>query len=65
MLQILFAAGIIGAFYYLIKHILNNGKKEDTVKETVKGASKFMLKVLIPILVFMAAVYIFLKISGY
>lgn len=63
MIQIFIAFGIVGAFYYLIEHILNKGKKDGTVRTTVEGATRFVLKVLVPFLIFMMAVYIFLRVT--
>lgn len=62
MLQILFAVFIVFAFISLISHILHNGKKDDTVKVTVKGGAKAVLKVSILFAIFIAGVYFLIHI---
>lgn len=63
MMQILVAVAIIGAFWFLLRHIFNGGDKGDTVKETAKGAVHMIIKVLIPLALFamivMLSMYVF------
>lgn len=64
MIQILIAVAIIGAFYYLISHILNNGSKKDTVKETMRGAWHFIRIILILFGLFIWGLYLISLLSG-
>lgn len=64
MIQILIAVAIIGAFYYLISHISNGGSKKDTVKETVRGAWRFLRIIFIAFALFILVLYLISLLSG-
>lgn len=65
MIKIIIAAAIIGAFWFLIGHIMSKGKKEDTVNKTINGAIHMVVKILVPFIVFLIAVIGLLYITGW